>query len=75
VPKMITFAASSIAATLVAFAFSAPSMAAGTLEQRRACTQDAFKYCGSEIPDVTRITACMVKNRKKLSPLCRAQFS
>jgi hypothetical protein len=58
---MMTYAASSIAVALAAF--TAPSMAAGTPEQRRACTQDAFKYCSSEIPDVARITVCMVKNR------------
>jgi hypothetical protein len=35
---------------------------------------DAIRFCGSEIPDVQRITACMVRNIDKLSPCCRAQF-
>ena len=48
--------------------------AAGTAEQQEACFEDAMKFCGSEIPDVQRITACMVKNIRKLSPRCRAQF-
>ena len=54
--------------------FSTTSMAEGTPEQRWACEQDAFKYCRSEIPSVSRVTACMSKNLKKLSPPCRAQF-
>ena len=50
------------------------SRAQGTPEQRWACTEDAFKFCGNDIPDVPRITACMIKNIKQLSPVCRAQF-
>jgi hypothetical protein len=48
--------------------------AAGTEEQQQACFVDAIKFCGSEIPDVERITACMERNIDKLSPRCRAQF-
>jgi hypothetical protein len=50
------------------------SQAQGTPEQQQACTQDAFKFCGNDIPNVPRITACMIKNIEKLSPVCRAQF-
>jgi hypothetical protein len=46
----------------------------GTLEQRRACKDDAMKFCRKEIPDIPRITACMTKNKKNLSALCRTQF-
>jgi hypothetical protein len=35
------------------------SKAEGTAEQRWACEQDAFKFCGKEIPSVQRVTACM----------------
>lgn len=45
-----------------------------TPEQQQACTDDAFRVCGSEIPDVDRVTACMVRNKSQLSPPCRAQF-
>jgi hypothetical protein len=31
-----------------------------TPEQEQACTGDAFRLCSSEIPDVGRVTACMV---------------
>ena len=45
-----------------------------TPEQQQACTGDAFRLCSSEIPDVDRVTACMVRNKTQLSPECRAQF-
>jgi hypothetical protein len=45
-----------------------------TPEQEQACTGDAFRLCSAEIPDVDRVTACMVRNRSQLSPGCRAQF-
>jgi hypothetical protein len=55
-------------------ALSTTSFAAGTHEQRRACRADAMKFCGEFVPNVDRITACMKKNVRKLSPLCRKQF-
>jgi hypothetical protein len=45
-----------------------------TAEQQQACSPDAFRLCSSEIPDVDRITACMIRNRAQLSPQCRAFF-
>jgi hypothetical protein len=45
-----------------------------TMEQQQACTPDVFRLCSSEIPDVDRITACMIRNRSQLSPQCRAFF-
>jgi len=59
---------------IVSVALAGKSQAEGTAEQRWACEQDAFKFCGGEIPNVPRITACMIKNVRKLSPACRAQF-
>jgi hypothetical protein len=59
---------------LVAFVPFGSLNAAGTAEQQQACFEDAMKFCGSEIPDVQRITACMVRNIHKLSPRCRTQF-
>jgi len=55
-------------------AVATPSLAAGTAAQRQACTDDAFKFCRQYIPDVPRVTACMKKNKSKLSRACRAQF-
>jgi hypothetical protein len=53
------------------------SMAAGqsfayTLEAQQMCTGDAFRLCATEIPDIPKITACMVKHRADLSPGCRS---
>jgi hypothetical protein len=53
----------------------APAAAQGTPEQRQACQPDAMRLCSEFVPDVDRITACMVKNRIRLSPACRAVFS
>ena len=41
-------------------------------EARSQCTGDAFRLCSSEIPNIPKITACMVKNRASLSSGCRA---
>ena len=45
-----------------------------TPEQQQACTGDAFRLCGSEIPNIDRITLCMIRNRAMLSPVCRVYF-
>ena len=41
-------------------------------EARAQCTGDAFRLCSSEIPNIPKITACMIKNRSNLSAGCRA---
>ena len=60
----------------VAFLASVWSTAstAYTPDQQQACTNDAFRLCGADIPDVDRITACMIRNKSQLSPECRAHF-
>lgn len=45
-----------------------------TPEQQQACTPDAMRICGAYIPDVDRITACMIQNQSQLSPECRRFF-
>ena len=45
------------------FAFSA--------EAQQQCTGDAFRLCSSEIPNIPKITACMIKRRADLSVGCR----
>jgi hypothetical protein len=54
----------SIASTGSSFAFSS--------EAQQQCTGDAFRLCSSEIPNIPKITACMVKHRTDLSAGCRA---
>jgi len=60
----IAFAASTLALPTGAHAYSA--------EAQQMCTADAFRLCSSEIPNIPRITACMVQHRSDLSPGCRA---
>jgi hypothetical protein len=43
-------------------------------EQEQMCTGDAMRLCSSEIPDVERVTACMVQKRAQLSDGCKAVF-
>ena len=45
-----------------------------TQEQQQMCTGDAMRLCSSEIPDVDRVTACMVRQRAQLSDGCKAVF-
>jgi hypothetical protein len=45
-----------------------------TPEQQQVCTGDAFRLCGDAIPDVDRVTVCMIRNRSELSPQCRVYF-
>jgi hypothetical protein len=42
---------------------------------KRQSTGDAFRLCSSEIPDIGRITACMLKNRSRLSSGCRIELN
>ena len=60
---------------LAAAAWAVPASGwAYTAEQQQACMGDAFSLCGSEIPDVQRVTACMVRKQAELSPGCRVYF-
>lgn len=45
-----------------------------TAEEEQACSSDAFALCSAEIPDVDRVTACMVRKQSQLSPGCRVYF-
>ena len=62
---------------VLAFALSLSTLSATgsfayTAEAQQMCTGDAFRLCSSEIPDISKITACMIKHRAQLSPGCRA---
>jgi len=39
-----------------------------------ACTPDVWRLCGEQIPDVSRIVACLRQNTPQLSRDCRAVF-
>lgn len=49
------------AASTASYAFSA--------EAQQMCTGDAFRLCSSEIPNVSRVTTCMMQRRASLSPV------
>jgi len=45
-----------------------------TQDEEQACSGDAFRLCGADIPDVDRVTVCMIRNKAQLSPDCRRFF-
>lgn len=45
-----------------------------TPEEEQACSGDAMRLCGAYVPDVDRITVCMIQNKSQLSPGCRVFF-
>ena len=61
-------------ATTFALAALGTAAQAHTAEQEQMCTGDAMRLCSSEIPDVERVTACMVQKRAQLSDGCKAVF-
>jgi len=61
-------------ATGLTAALASGESRASTAEQQQACSPDAFRLCSSEIPDIERVTACMVRNKSQLSPQCRVFF-
>lgn len=58
------------ATTAIAFQTS-PSLAFSS-EAQQMCSGDAMRLCSSEIPDIPRVTACMVRKKAQVSPGCRA---
>jgi hypothetical protein len=45
-----------------------------TAEQQQLCTDDAFRLCSADIPDVDRVTACMARHKSELSAGCKSVF-
>ena len=61
-------------ATALSFSMLPSVGRAYTPEQQQACSDDAFRLCSAEIPDVDRVTVCMIRNKSQLSPGCRVFF-
>ena len=61
-----------IGAALVAVVIGANSaaFAQGTMQQQNACRPDVFRLCGSYIPNVGEIVACLRGNEARLSEPC-----
>jgi hypothetical protein len=60
---ILAVASVSALSSTASFAFSA--------EAQQMCTSDAFRLCSSDIPNIPKITACMMKHRSDLSAGCR----
>src|ERR1700733_12500332 len=61
-------------AIALSLSFLSTAAHAYTPEQQQACSGDAFRLCGDAIPDVDRVTVCMIRNRSQLSPGCKVYF-
>ena len=63
-----------LVATAFVFSLLTTSSFAYTQEQEAMCSGDAMRLCGEYIPNVERITACMVEKYSSLSDGCKALF-
>jgi hypothetical protein len=68
------FQLSLMLATALSVSMLPTGASAYTPEQQQACSADAFRLCGPEIPDVDRVTVCMIRHKAELSPECRVFF-
>jgi hypothetical protein len=60
-----------IGAALIVFTLGGgAALAQGTMTQEDACRPDVFRLCGSYIPDVGQIVACLRGNESRLSEAC-----
>jgi hypothetical protein len=62
-------------ACVLAVAAGVAAAVAETAEERAACRPDVFRLCAGEIPNRSRIVACLFRKRSQLSPPCAAVFS
>jgi len=63
-----------LAATAFALTMLTTASFAYTAQQQQLCSGDAMRLCGEYIPDVDRITACMVQKYSSLSDGCKSVF-
>jgi len=61
-----------IAVSLLCLAFAPAGAKADPQSDQQACMNDAMTVCGQFIPDRERVGACLVANRARISPACRA---
>ena len=70
--KSLRKAALALTITASLAAMTSTQSFAYSAEAQQQCTGDAFRLCSSEIPNIPKITACMIKNRSQLSAGCRS---
>lgn len=63
-----------VSVVLIGVSFGASAALAYSQEQQDACTPDAMRLCSAFIPDVDRITVCMIQNKRQLTPPCAVYF-
>ena len=69
-------AALSIVAVVGAWTVGITAAAAqASQETRDACTNDAMQFCSEFVPDVAKITQCMVAKHRLLSRACQAAMA
>ena len=64
-----------LVAFVLAFCMLKTSALAHTAEQEQMCAGDAMRPCGEFIPNVDRITACMIQKYSQLSHGCKSVFA
>jgi hypothetical protein len=69
-PTIRIFACLALPAVVLFFGLNHAD-AQGTPDARQACTPDAMRLCSDVIPDVQKVTACMMAKRSQLSAECR----
>ena len=63
-------------ALAIILAIAAPLTAvAQSQEDQTACTPDVMRLCQQDIPDASRIVACLVRSKLQLSPACSMVFN
>ncbi len=72
---MKAIAAAALASVTLALTTPAFAEYRGTAEAQQACTPDVFRLCGQFIPDSSQITACLARQKARLSPECHKVFA
>lgn len=60
---------------VAALAMAAGPAFAQSQEDQAACTPDVMRFCQQDIPDQSRIIACLVRSKPQLSPACSEVFN
>jgi hypothetical protein len=70
--RLITIISTALALAAAAASVAPAAARAEPLDGQQACIQDALALCSQFIPDRERVGACLVANRSRISPACRA---
>ena len=70
--RMVLSLAIAIGGVAAALAPASSQENRGTWEQQMACTPDVWRLCSDQVPDVSRIVACLRQNTTQLSNNYRA---